>query len=356
MEPNLTDNAVAALYAPTGGIVCPFGLTIAMAENAAENGVLFQRNQRVTAIEVMEKGYRVHAADENVYEASIIINAAGVHADEIHNMLPAKEGHKEMHLIARKGEYCLYDKKAGALVDKTIFQLPGKYGKGILVTPTVHGNLLIGPTAVDIPDKNGVNTTGEGLETVMEKASISVKKLPPAKQIITSFAGIRAHHESDDFVIEESKGYAGFIDVAGIESPGLTSAPAIGEYVAQLVNEIQNLPDKKDFKETRQGIVHMEQADFEEKQKLIAQNPAYANMICRCESISEGEILDAIHRPVGATTVDGVKRRTRAGMGRCQGGFCSPKVVTILSRELGVPMEEIRKSDQDSVMLYGDTK
>lgn len=356
MEPNLTDNAVAALYAPTGGIVCPFGLTIAMAENAAENGVLFQRNRRVTAIEVMEKGYRVHAADENVYEASIVINAAGVHADEIHNMLPAKEEHKEMHLIARKGEYCLYDKKAGALVDKTIFQLPGKYGKGILVTPTVHGNLLIGPTAVDIPDKNGVNTTGEGLETVMEKASVSVKKLPPAKQIITSFAGIRAHHESDDFVIEESKGYAGFIDVAGIESPGLTSAPAIGEYVAQLVNEIQNLPDKKDFKETRQGIVHMEQADFEEKQKLIAQNPAYANMICRCESISEGEILDAIHRPVGATTVDGVKRRTRAGMGRCQGGFCSPKVVAILSRELGVPMEEIRKSDQDSVMLYGDTK
>ena len=356
MEPNLTDNAVAALYAPTGGIVCPFGLTIAMAENAAENGVLFQRNQRVTAIEVMEKGYRVHAADENVYEASIIINAAGVHADEIHNMLPAKEGHKEMHLIARKGEYSLYDKKAGALVDKTIFQIPGRYGKGILVTPTVHGNLLIGPTAVDIPDKNGVNTTGEGLETVMEKASVSVKKLPPAKQIITSFAGIRAHHESDDFVIEESKGYAGFIDVAGIESPGLTSAPAIGEYVAQLVNEIQNLPDKKDFKETRQGIVHMEQADFEEKQKLIAQNPAYANMICRCESISEGEILDAIHRPVGATTVDGVKRRTRAGMGRCQGGFCSPKVVAILSRELGVPMEEIRKSDQDSVMLYGDTK
>ena len=356
MEPNLTDNAVAALYAPTGGIVCPFGLTIAMAENAAENGVLFQRNQRVTAIEVMEKGYRVHAADENVYEASIIINAAGVHADEIHNMLPAKEEHKEMHLIARKGEYCLYDKKAGALVDKTIFQLPGKYGKGILVTPTVHGNLLIGPTAVDIPDKNGVNTTGEGLETVMEKASVSVKKLPPAKQIITSFAGIRAHHESDDFVIEESKGYAGFIDVAGIESPGLTSAPAIGEYVAQLVNEIQNLQDKKDFKETRQGIVHMEQADFEEKQKLIAQNPAYANMICRCESISEGEILDAIHRPVGATTVDGVKRRTRAGMGRCQGGFCSPKVVAILARELGVPMEEIRKSDQDSVMLYGDTK
>lgn len=356
IEPALTHHAIAALYAPTGGIVCPFGLTIAMAENAAQNGAAFLRNKRVDSIESMEQGYRIHTTDGSSYEASLVINAAGVHADEIHNMLPLKEGHKEMHLIARKGEYCLYDKRAGELVDKTIFQLPGKYGKGILVTPTVHGNLLIGPTAVDIPDKEGVNTTGEGLETVMEKAALSVEKLPPARQIITSFAGIRAHHESDDFIIEESKGYPGFIDVAGIESPGLTSAPAIGEYVAQLVNQIAPALDKKDFIDHRRGIISMEQASFEDKQKLIAQSPAYANMICRCEGISEGEILDAIHRPVGATTVDGVKRRTRAGMGRCQGGFCSPKVVAILARELGVPMEEIRKSGQNAVLLYGDTK
>lgn len=356
IEPALTHHAIAALYAPTGGIVCPFGLTIAMAENAAQNGAAFLRNKRVDSIESMEQGYRIHTTDGSSYEASLVINAAGVHADEIHNMLPLKEGHKEMHLIARKGEYCLYDKRAGELVDKTIFQLPGKYGKGILVTPTVHGNLLIGPTAVDIPDKDGVNTTGEGLETVMEKAALSVEKLPPARQIITSFAGIRAHHESDDFIIEESKGYPGFIDVAGIESPGLTSAPAIGEYVAQLVNQITPASDKKDFIDHRRGIISMEQASFEDKQKLIAQSPAYANMICRCEGISEGEILDAIHRPVGATTVDGVKRRTRAGMGRCQGGFCSPKVVAILARELGVPMEEIRKSGQNAVLLYGATK
>lgn len=356
MEPALTHHAIAALYAPTGGIVCPFGLTIAMAENAAQNGAAFLRNKRVDGIESMERGYRIYTTDGSSYEASLVINAAGAHADEIHNMLPLKEGHKEMHLIARKGEYCLYDKRAGELVDKTIFQLPGKYGKGILVTPTVHGNLLIGPTAVDIPDKDGVNTTGEGLETVMEKAALSVEKLPPACQIITSFAGIRAHHESDDFIIEESKGYSGFIDVAGIESPGLTSAPAIGEYVAQLVNQIAPASDKKDFIDHRRGIISMEQVSFEDKQKLIAQNPVYANMICRCEGISEGEILDAIHRPVGATTVDGVKRRTRAGMGRCQGGFCSPKVVAILARELGVPMEEIRKSGQDAVLLYGATK
>ena len=356
MEPALTHHAIAALYAPTGGIVCPFGLTIAMAENAAQNGAAFLRNKRVDSIESMEQGYRIHTTDGSSYEASLVINAAGVHADEIHNMLPLKEGHDKMHLIARKGEYCLYDKRTGELVDKTIFQLPGKYGKGILVTPTVHGNLLIGPTAVDIPDKDGVNTTGEGLETVMEKAALSVEKLPPARQIITSFAGIRAHHESDDFIIEESKGYPGFIDVAGIESPGLTSAPAIGEYVAQIVNQIAPAPDKRDFIDHRRGIISMEQASFEDKQKLIAQNPAYANMICRCEGISEGEILDAIHRPVGATTVDGVKRRTRAGMGRCQGGFCSPKVVAILARELGVPMEEIRKSGQNAVLLYGATK
>ena len=356
MEPNLTQNVVAALYAPTGGIVCPFGLTIAMAENAAQNGAVFLRNKRVDSIESIEEGYRIHTADGDSYETKLVINAAGIHADEIHNMLPVREGHDSMQLVARKGEYCLYDKRAGELVDKTIFQLPGKYGKGILVTPTVHGNLLIGPTAVDIPDKDGVNTTGEGLATAMEKAAISVEKLPPARQIITSFAGIRAHHESDDFIIEESKGYQGFIDVAGIESPGLTSAPAIGEYVAQMVNGIAPAADKTDFVDSRKGVVSMEHATFEEKQALIAQNPAYANMICRCEGISEGEILDAIHRPVGATTVDGVKRRTRAGMGRCQGGFCSPKVVAILARELGVSMEEIRKSGQAAVLLYGDTK
>ena len=178
----------------------------------------------------------------------------------------------------------------------------------------------------------------------------------PAKQIITSFCGVRAHLASDDFVIEESKLYPGFIDVAGIESPGLTSAPAIAEYVAQIVNQIQPREEKKDFIATRRAIPNVNAMSFEEKKALIKENPLYANIICRCESISEGEILDAIHRPVGATTIDGVKRRTRAGMGRCQGGFCSPKVTKILSRELQIPMEDVRKSSVDSVLLYGPTK
>lgn len=353
LEPELTEDVAAALYAPTGGIVCPFGLTIAMAENAAENGVAFWRNKQVTHMTAIENGYEITCQDGEKIETKLVINAAGVFADVIHNMLPK---HEKMKIIARKGEYCLYDKKAGKITDKTIFQVPGKYGKGVLVTPTVHGNLLVGPTAADVEEKEGINTTSAGIAEVLEKAAYSMKKLPPAKQIITSFAGMRAHLETDDFVIEESKVYPGFIDVAGIESPGLTSAPAIGEYVAELVNAIQPREEKADFIETRKAIPNMSEMSLEEKQALIAQNPAYAQIICRCESVTEGEILEAIHRPVGATTLDGVKRRTRGGMGRCQGGFCSPKITRILAQELGVEMEEIRKSGKDAVLLTGNTK
>lgn len=355
LEPNLSEDVVAALFAPTGGIVCPFGLTIAMAENAALNGVEFYRGTKVTGIKKFSEGYEIET-DNGSFESKIVINAAGVYADEIHNMLPVTEKHNKMEIIARVGEYCLYDREAAGIVDKTIFQLPGAMGKGVLVTPTVHGNILVGPTADTIDDKEGVNTTKEGIETVLFKAAKSVKQLPPNRQIITSFAGIRAHHKSDDFIIEESAEYKGFIDVAGIESPGLTSAPAIGEYVAKLVEGICHHEDKADFIENRRGIPKVSELSLEKKVELIKENPLYANVICRCESISEGEIMDAIHRPVGATTIDGVKRRTRAGMGRCQGGFCSPKVTKILSRELDIPMEEVRKSGKDSVLLYGDTK
>ncbi|MBQ7942965.1 MAG: NAD(P)/FAD-dependent oxidoreductase [Lachnospiraceae bacterium] len=355
-EPQISTQVVAALYAPAGGIVCPFELTIAMAENAAENGVVFKRNQQVTAIEEKEQGYRILTKDGNAYDAQMVVNAAGIYADVIHNMLPPKEGHEPMQLIARRGEYCLYDKKAGVLTDKTIFQLPGAYGKGILVTPTIHGNQLLGPTAMDIEDKEGVNTTADGLSQILEKAANSVQSLPSKGQIITSFAGLRAHHESDDFVIEESKAYQGFIDVAGIESPGLTSAPAIGEYVAELIMKLAPAKLRQNFIETRRGIRSLEQASMEERQQLIKENPAYANIICRCETVSEGEILDAIHRPVGAVTLDGVKRRTRASMGRCQGGFCSPKIMKLLSEELNIPMEEVCKSGAGSASIIGDTK
>ena len=247
------------------------------------------------------------------------------------------------------------DKKTGGLVQSTIFQLPSASGKGILVTPTVHGNLLAGPTAEDIEDKEGVNTTADGLARALAIGAKSVKALP-VRQVITSFAGLRAHEESGDFIIEETADAPGFFDAAGIASPGLTAAPAVGSYVAEMIQVRFPAPEKTDFIATRKGIPCVAEADDEERQRLIAENPAYANVVCRCELVTEGEILDAIHRPLGATTLDGVKRRTRAGMGRCQSGFCSPKVVEILARELHKDIGEITKSGEGSAFLTGYNK
>lgn len=350
LEPQLSDEVKAALYAPTAGIVCPFGMNIALAESAAINGVEFHLNTEVTAIFRDGDGFVVQADDKEFY-APIIVNAAGVYADVIHNMISGEK----IQITPRRGEYCLFDKAAGGLVGRTIFQLPSAKGKGILVTPTVHGNLLVGPTAEDIPEKEGVNTTAAGIEQVLKTGAKSVKNLP-VKQVITSFAGLRAHEESGDFIIGEAADAPGFFDVAGIASPGLTSAPAIGVYVADLIQEKYPASDKEDFISTRKGIPNMAEATPEERQELIRQNPTYANVICRCELVTEGEIIDAIRRPLGATTLDGVKRRTRAGMGRCQSGFCSPKVVEILARELGVDCSEITKSGKNSTLLTGFNK
>ena len=349
-EPEIADNVEAALYAPTGGIVCPFGLTIALAENACTNGVEFYFNQEVQQIERKKQGYCIRT-QKQVFETRTVINAAGVYADAVHNMV----SRDKMRLIPRKGEYCLMDKENGNFVKHTIFQLPGTYGKGVLVTPTVHGNLLAGPTAVDISDKEGVNTTADGLEALLKRAQLSTPRLP-CKSVITSFAGLRAHSAGGDFIIEEVQDAPGFIDVAGMESPGLSSAPAVGVYVADLIQQLLPASDAAQFHPCRRGIANMAEASPKERQRLIAQDPAYANVICRCEMVTEGEILDAIRRPLGATTLDGIKRRTRAGMGRCQAGFCSPKTVEILARELHVGMEEITKSGGRSGFLMGYNK
>ncbi len=351
LEPNLSKTVVAALYAPTGGIVCPFGLTIAMAENASVNGADFIFGSEVTAIDKQEGGYLLHTSNGN-YESQIVINAAGVYADKLHNMV----SENKMTLIARRGEYCLYDKQAGGFVSRTIFQPPTQYGKGVLITPTIHGNLLIGPNAEDIMDKEGLNTTERGLEEILMKAALSVNDLPPKRQIITSFAGLRAHEEKDDFIIQEVEDARGFIDVAGIESPGLSSAPAIGRMVAEMVNEIAPAKKKEDYISRRTGIRSMASATVEEQKKMISENPAYANVICRCEMVTEGEILDAIHRPLGARTLDGIKRRTRAGSGRCQAGFCLPKTMELLAREWKVDVEAIVKSGENSQYLTGYNK
>ena len=350
LEPHVSDRAVAALHAPAGGIVCPFGLTLALAENAAENGVEFRFETEVLKIEKTETGYRIFT-DRGTLDARAVVNAAGVYADRFHNMV----SEEKIHITPRKGEYCLMDRKVGGLVSHTIFQLPTVYGKGVLVTPTVHGNLLAGPTAIDVENPESVNTTSEGLEDVMRRAALSVDDLP-VKQVITSFAGLRAHEDGNDFIIGQAKGASGFFDAAGIESPGLTCAPALGKYLAKLILEYLPADEKPDFIARRKGIPSMALASLEEKKRLIKENPLYANVICRCELVTEGEILDAIHRPLGATTLDGGKWRTRAGMGRCQAGFCSPKVVEILARELGRDMSEIRKNDGGSRFLTGYDK
>ncbi len=351
LEPKLSESVVAALYAPTGGIVCPFGLTIALAENACVNGAEFYFNTEVTGIDKKEGSYLLHTS-QGVFEGRVIVNAAGIYADQLHNMV----SERKISIVARKGEYCLFDKQVGDFVSNTIFQLPTEYGKGVLVSPTVHGNLLMGPTAEDVEDKEGQFTTGRGLEEVLKKAAVSVSQLPSMRQVITSFAGLRAHEAKDDFIIEEVEDANGFIDVAGIESPGLTCAPAIGSYVAEIVNKIAPAMKKENYISQRTGIKSMASASVEEQKSLIRKNPAYANVICRCEMVTEGEILDAIHRPLGARSLDGIKRRTRAGMGRCQAGFCLPKTMEILSRELERDIETVVKSEEGSYLLTGYNK
>ncbi len=350
LEPNISDEAVAALYAPTGGIVCPFGMNIAFAENAATNGVEFKFDTEVTGLEKKDGNWVVKTNQGDI-ETKYVVNAAGVYADKFHNMV----SDKKLHITPRRGDYCLLDRSTEGFVTHTIFQLPSKFGKGVLVTPTVHGNTLIGPTAIDIENKEGTNTTQQGIDELINKAGTTVKGLP-IRQVITSFAGLRAHEDGHEFYIGELEEAKGFIDCAGIESPGLTSAPAIGKMVAEIVKGLTNVEENPNFVGTRKGILDPKTLSNEERAELIKKDPAYGNIICRCEMITEGEIIDAIKRPLGAKSLDGVKRRTRAGMGRCQSGFCSPRTIEILARERGVDPAEITKAGGNSKIIVGINK
>ncbi|MEF2876958.1 MAG: NAD(P)/FAD-dependent oxidoreductase [Blautia sp.] len=350
LEPNLSPEVKALLYAPTGGIVCPFKMTIALAENASVNGVEFAFDTKVEEIKKTEQGYQV-ITHKGTFEARCLINAAGVYGDVWNNRV----SRRKLSITPRKGEYCLLDKKAGDFVSHTVFQLPTKMGKGVLITPTVHGNLLVGPTAEDLDNKEGMNTTAEGLSKVAKQARISAEKVP-LHMVITSFAGLRATEAGGDFVLGEAEDAPGFFNAAGIESPGLSSAPAIGEYLAQLVAGKLQAQIKENFVSERKDIPCVAQATPERLQELLKENPAYGNVICRCETVTEGEILAAIHRPLGAKSLDGVKRRTRAGMGRCQSGFCAPRVMEILARELRKSPLELTKAGGSSRLLTGMLK
>lgn len=355
LEPAVGHVPVAALYAPTAGIVCPFGATIAFAENAYTNGVEFRFNTEVKGLTRSEdeegKPYWIVQTAEGVLQTRAVVNAAGVYSDILHNMVSADK----IRIVPRKGDYLLLDRRTGGYVQHTVFQVPGKFGKGVLVSPTVHGNTIIGPTAEDIEDKEGVDTTAEGFDDLMEKAGLAFDDLP-LREVITSFAGLRAHEARHDFILGEASDAPGFFDCAGIESPGLTAAPAIGKEIAAQLAEKLGLAEDPDFVGTRKGFIDPKALDLPDLAELIKEKPEYGRIVCRCEQVSEGEIRDAIRRPLGARSLDGVKRRVRAGMGRCQAGFCSPRIMDILAEELGVDVADITKSGGHSEVIVGLVK
>ena len=349
-EPNVSDKVVAALYAETSGIVSPYEMTLALAENAADNGVEFLLGQEVKHIEKTNGGFEVQLTGKTVC-AKIVVNCAGVYADDVYNAFTDSQS---MKIITRKGEYCLLDKKCGGLTDATLFQLPSDMGKGILVAPTTHGNIIVGPTAADLPVKDDLDTTYTGLNLAFDTATRSVPSLS-RRDIITQFAGLRAHPEEGDFIIGESD-VPNFYNVAGIESPGLTAAPAIAVDVAEEVAARLKAEKKPNFNPGRRGIPCFAHMSDSEREEIIAKNPLYGKIVCRCENVTEGEIVDSIRRTLGATDLDGVKRRTRAGMGRCQMGFCTPRIMEILSRELNKDMTEITKYGKGSRVVVGRTE
>ena len=349
MEPNLSENVICALHAPTGSIVCPYELTVAAVGNAMDNGAELIRNFTVTSIDTEEGFYRIHSENAAV-EAKYVINAAGLYSDAIARMV----GDDSFTVHPRRGEYVLLDKECGALVSNTIFRTPSKMGKGILVSPTVDGNLLTGPTSVDMEDKDDRSTTAEGLSLVMKQSLENADGID-FRKTITSFCGLRAVGSTGDFIINLPR--AGFVNVAGVESPGLSSAPAIAEYVVELLqNAGASFAKKADYNPNRAPMHAFREATMEEKNRIIAKDPTYGHIICRCETVTEGEILNAIRTEPRPRDLDGVKRRTRAQMGRCQGGFCSPYIVELLAKEWDMPYENVTKFGGSSYINVGKTK
>ena len=346
-EPNINPEARLALLVQSGGIVCPYELTVAFAENAAKNGVDFYRSAPVTDVR-RGSGEWIVSSPLGNFSCKAVVNCAGLYSDEIHNMVSKDK----LTIKPRRGEYYLVDKKYASAFHAAIFQVPSSMGKGILVARTVDGTTLLGPTAEDIDDKDDTRTTAFGLAKALDGAKRTWPDLP-ARAMITSFSGLRAHCDRDDFVIGEPADAPLFFDAAGIESPGLTSSPAIGYEMADMVGKALKAERRKDYDPIRKGIPKFRELTNEKRRELIEKDPNFAKIVCRCETVTEAEIREAIRRPVGALTVDGIKIRTRAGMGRCQAGFCTPRVLEILSEELNKPMEDLRKSGKDSRYVYG---
>ncbi|MGI6226106.1 MAG: L-2-hydroxyglutarate oxidase LhgO [Spirochaetes bacterium ADurb.Bin315] len=352
MEPNITDEVKGGLYIPRESIIDPFLLVVAYAENAVRNGATFLLNTEVTGIETKDGKVIGAHTSQGFIEATYIINATGLYCDQVASFV----GKNDYFVNPRKGQFYILDKNTDCKVNHIVLPIPTKLTKGKLMCPTIHGNMLIGPTAEDGKDKCDASTTREGLDSIM----VDVRKLIPGvnfRDAITQFAGLRPNRNPEGLHIDSYDDLKNYINISGVRSTGLTGSAAIGTYVVQLLMRLGlNAEPNWDFDPSRTGIPRFNELSIEEKEKLIKEDPRYANIVCRCETVTEGEIVRAIYSPIPATSVDAIKRRLRAGMGRCQGGFCGPRVIEILARELGVAQEAIKKSVEESYMLVGNVK
>ena len=348
LEPSLNPDISGALDVPESAIVSPYELAYALADDAALNGVSFRFNRTISAVEKTEEGWVVHTEEGEAITCRTFVNCSGASGAALHNSI----SDLPLQMTHRRGQYYLLDRAPELPFSRTVFQCPSVMGKGVLVSPTVHGNLLLGPNAEDISDPLDTATTAAGLSEVLEKA----RRTWPALSVrtnITNFSGIRAHLLTDDFLVGPVSGAPGAFEAIGIESPGLSSAPAIGLFLSAMIAESLSLPKKQDLVPLPLRPVPFHDMTDAQRAAAVRENPEYGNIVCRCECVTEAEVRQAIRRPVGARTIDGVKRRTRAGMGRCQGGFCSPRVAQIISEETGVPLRDITKDGGNSYLLSG---
>jgi len=352
MEPNLNPQVKGGLYIPRESIIDPFILVQAYAENANMNGVEFLLNTKVTGIQTENGRIKSVETTSGDIETRYVINCAGLYCDEIADMV----GKADYKVVARKGQFFILDKNTSCKVQHIVLPIPTKVTKGKLMCPTIHGNMLVGPTAKDQDSKTDKSTSAEGLDSI----TADVKNLVPNVNIrdtITQYSGLRPNRNPEGLHFDMYEDLEGYINLSGVRSTGLTLSASMGKYVVQqMMYHGLDLKLKTNYIAKRKGIVKFHECSLEQQEALIRENPLYGNIICRCETITEAEILDAIHRPLGARSVDAIKRRVRAGMGRCQGGFCGPKVIEILARELNCDPSQINKNITGSQMAVGTTR
>ncbi len=351
-EPELNPEVKGGLFIPRESIIDPFILVQALAENANANGVTFMLNTEVTDINVEDGAIKSVVTTAGTIETTYVVNAAALHCDDIAAMV----GKADYKVVARRGQFYILDKNTSCKVQNIVLPIPTKVTKGKLMCPTIHGNMLVGPTAEDLPDKVDSSVTTEGLATIYDDVS---KMIPNVniRDTITQYSGLRPNRNPEGLHVDVYDDVKGYVNLSGVRSTGLTLCVAMGKYVVEKLKEIgMNVSLKDNFISTRKGIPIFHEMSLEEQENIIKEDPLYGTIVCRCETITEGEIMRAIHRPLGARSVDAVKRRVRAGMGRCQGGFCGPKVIEILARELNIPTEEVNKNLKGSYMVVGQNK